>query len=388
MQRLTLIYQSWEEKMSVLSKIQELWSGPWVPPQYGKAPFFWMLSFVIFGWRYIYVPPSTTELLLVILSILVFLPIYIYSFWSNGWRVAVCIVLVAALGIAWAPYNFGGSSFVIFAATMSSRFQERRHAYLSLFCVLFGTAVVSYFLKLETYFWIPAVIFSIPSALGAIIGERLQRANSKLFRKQEEIEHLASLAERERIARDLHDLLGHTLSVITLKAELARKLFDRDADACKKEIADIEQTARQALSEVREAVLGYRDTGLVHELRGAQNTLESAGVQFESQVDETVLPAAVENIIALALREAITNIIRHSDAKHCHFSVIGRGDSVQVKIADDGSIGREKGDEIRKGNGLIGMSERVRALEGDLQVEIKEGLTIRFTLPLHQTSTA
>ena len=374
--------------MSAFSKIQALWSGPWIPPQYGKAPFFWMLSFGIFAWPYFYKLPSATELLMVGLSILVFLPLYIYSFWGKGWRVALCIAAVAGLGIAWAPYNFGGSSFVIFAATMSSRFEEKRHAYFSLFCVLAGTALISYFLKLQTYFWIPAVIFSIPSALGAIIGERLQRANSKLFRKQEEIEHLASLAERERIARDLHDLLGHTLSVITLKAELARKLYDRDAEACKKEIADIEQTARQALSEVREAVLGYRDTGLAHELRGAQNALESAGVQFESEVDETVLPAAVENIIALALREAVTNIIRHSDAKHCHFSVVGKAGSVHVKIADDGSIGREKSDEIKKGNGLIGMSERVRALDGDLQVECKEGLTIRFSLPLHQPSAA
>ena len=374
--------------MSVLSQIQALWSRPWVPPQYGKAPFFWMLSFGIFAWPYFYVRPSATELLLIVLSILVFLPLYIYSFWGKGWRVAICIALVAALGIGWAPYNFGGSSFVIFAATMSSRFQEKRHAYLSLVCVLAGTAILSYFLKLQTYFWIPAVIFSIPSALGAIIGERLQRANSKLFRKQEEIEHLASLAERERIARDLHDLLGHTLSVITLKAELARKLYDRDAEACKKEIADIERTARQALSEVREAVLGYRDTGLAHELRGAQNALESAGVQFNSQIDETILPAAVENIIALALREAVTNIIRHSDAKHCYFSLVGKGATVQVKIADDGSIGKSSGEDIKKGNGLIGMSERVRALNGDLQVECKNGLSIGFTLPLHHASAA
>ncbi len=370
--------------MSVLSKIQALWARPLIPPQYGKAPFFWMLSFAIFAWPYFYQLPSAHELLLVALSILIFLPLYLYSFWAKGWRVAVCIAIVAGLGIAWAPYNFGGSSFVIFAATMCSRFQEKRHAYFSLFCVLAGTAVLSYFFKLQTYFWIPAVIFSIPSALGAIIGERLQRANSKLFRKQEEIEHLASLAERERIARDLHDLLGHTLSVITLKAELARKLYDRDAQACKKEIADIEQTARQALSEVREAVLGYRDTGLAHELRGARNALDSAGVKFDSQVADTTLPAAIENIIALALREAVTNIIRHSDAKHCQFSLLEQGETVYVKIADDGSIGRQKGEQIRRGNGLTGMSERVRALNGDFHLECKDGLTIRFSLPLHQ----
>ncbi|TXI91209.1 MAG: sensor histidine kinase [Burkholderiaceae bacterium] len=372
----------------MMNTLRRWWSAPWVPPQYGKAPFFWMLSFCIFGWRYIYVPPTDLELLLVALSILGFIPIYIYSFWTNGWRVAVCIVITTAIGIAWAPYNFGGSSFVIFAATMSSRFQEKRHAFLSLFLVLASTAVLSYLLKLQTYFWVPAVIFSIPSALGAIIGERLQRANAKLFRKQEEIEHLASIAERERIARDLHDLLGHTLSVITLKAELARKLHDRDGEACKKEIADIEQTARQALAEVRQAVLGYRDQGLAHELCGAQNALESADVVFESSVEVEALPPAIENIVALALREAVTNIIRHSDAKHCRFRLYQKRDRVHVEIADDGSLGSDKEDAIKRGNGLNGMSERIRSLDGELQIECKQGLTLRFSLPLHGQEAA
>lgn len=372
----------------MMNTLRRWWTAPWLPPQYGKAPFFWMLSFGIFGWRYFYIPPSGLEVLLAAISIIGFVPIYIYSFWTNGWRVAVCIAITTAIGIAWAPYNFGGSSFVIFAATMSSRFQEKRHAFLSLFLVLASTALLSYLLQLQTYFWIPAVIFSIPSALGAIIGERLQRANAKLFRKQEEIEHLASVAERERIARDLHDLLGHTLSVITLKAELARKLHDRDGEACKKEIADIEQTARQALAEVRQAVLGYRDQGLAHELRGAQNALESADVVFESTVEVETLPPAIENVVALALREAVTNIIRHSDAKHCRFHLQQIRDRIHVTIADDGNLTSEKENAIKRGNGLNGMSERVRVLQGELQIECKQGLTLRLSLPLHAAEVA
>lgn len=368
--------------MQVMNTLRHWWSSPWLPPQYGRAPFFWLLSFGIFGWRYFYVPPSATEIVLSVLSIAIFLPIYIYSFWTNGWRVAVCIAITTMIGIAWAPYNFGGSSFVIFAATMSSRFREKRHAIMSLMAVLGFTAFMSYVLQLQTYFWIPAVIFSIPSAMSAIIGERLQRANAKLFRKQEEIEHLASVAERERIARDLHDLLGHTLSVITLKAELARKLHDRDGEACKREIADIEQTARQALAEVRQAVLGYRDKGLAHELRGAENALEAAGVKFEAEIQAESLPAAVENIVALALREAVTNIIRHSDAKLCRFQVVPKQNRLYVMIADDGSLSSESEDAIKCGNGLQGMSERVRALNGDLQLDCKQGLTIRFNVPL------
>jgi two-component system sensor histidine kinase DesK len=368
---------------NMIAKFRERLRAPWIPERYGKAPFFWMLSFVVFGWKYIYQTPSGLELAMIALSIVIFLPVYAYSFWVHDWRAAVCIFVVALFGVVWAPLNFGGSSFVIFAATMCSRFPQKRHAYLGLGLVLGSVAIISYIWKFPSYFWIPAVLFSIPSALGAIVGENLDRANAKLFRKQEEIEHLAALAERERIARDLHYLLGHTLSVITLKAELARKLFERDNEACKKEISDIEQTARHALSEVRAAVLGYRDTGLAHELRGAKNTLDSANVALISDVDPTPLPAAVENIIALALREAVTNIIRHSQANQCRLDLQVRDQQVHFHISDNGFAGMKAMPALVKGNGLTGMSERVRALGGQLQITCKEGVAIDMRLPLN-----
>nr|WP_314863824.1 sensor histidine kinase [uncultured Undibacterium sp.] len=369
--------------MSSTTALHKLWSAPWIPARYGKAPYFWLLSFVIFGWKYIYVPPTARELWLIAATILVFLPIYIYSFWVHDWRAAVCIFLVCSMGVAWANHNYGGSSFVIFAATMCSRFYDKRHAYFALGTVLFAVALASFIWQLQTFFWIPALVFSVPSAVGAIIGERLNRANEKLFRKQEEIEHLAALAERERIARDLHDLLGHTLSVITLKAELARKLFDRDKDACQKEIADIEQTARQALSEVRSAVLGYRDTGLKHELRGAKNTLDSGQVELVSDIETGALPPAVENIIALALREAITNIIRHSRATRCELSLQTRDQQLYFHISDNGFEDLQEKPTLQKGNGLTGMQERVSALGGEMQVSCQRGVRIDIVLPLH-----
>ena len=377
--------------MAIAAQLRQLWSRDWTPPRYGKAPYFWLLSFVFFGWKYVYVTPSALELFLVGLSILLFLPIFLYSFWVHDWRVGVCIAITCGLGIVWAGFNPGGSTFVIFAAAMSSRFQHHpRRAYIALGSVWFVVAVCSYVMKLSPTFWVPALIFSIPSAVGAIIGEKLDRANEKLFRKQEEIEHLATLAERERIARDLHDLLGHTLSVITLKAELARKLFDRDQSACQKEIVDIEQTARQALAEVRSAVLGYRDTGLAHELRGARNTLDSANVEFVCELDGKFdadskikpLPAAIENVIALALREAITNIIRHSQATVCHCKLNSDNENVYFHLSDNGFEGMEHIPKLEKGNGLTGMSERVRALGGQLQTSCKQGVAIDIVLPL------
>ena len=128
---------------------------------------------------------------------------------------------------------------------------------------------------------------------------------------------MARIAERERISRDLHDLLGHTLSMITLKAELAGKLLERDPQACRSEIRDIELAARQALGEVRSAVTGIRQTGFSHELATARASLAAANVGLSEEVQPCALPATLESVLSLALREAVTNILRHAGASHC-----------------------------------------------------------------------
>jgi hypothetical protein len=114
----------------------------------------------------------------------------------------------------------------------------------------------------------------------------LRASRKQLLRKQEEVEHIARIAERERISRDLHDLLGHSLSLIALKAELAGKLAGRDLEACKREIADIETSARRALAEVRTAVTGYRDSGLSGALASARASLAAAGVELREEVQQ------------------------------------------------------------------------------------------------------
>ncbi len=367
----------------MMQLIKQMMQASWLPSRYGKAPYFWLMSFVMFAWKYYYLPPSTLELSLLALSFLFFIPLYLYSFWVHDWRAFLCIAITCALGLVWANYNYGSSSFIIFAATMCARFPNQKQAYWSFLAVFAAVIVGAVLFHFETFFWVPALIFSVPSSVGALMAENAARANQKLFRKQEEIEHLASLAERERIARDLHDLLGHTLSVITLKAELARKLFERDHEACRKEISEIEQTAREALAQVRSAVLGYRDTGLVYELRNAHNTLETARVEFLSELEIEKLPPAIENVLALALREAITNIIRHSQATRCEVSIIAQENNVRLRIADNGFPQHlDKALSLRKGNGLSGMNERVSALHGNFNVHIDGGVVIEIELPL------
>ncbi len=221
-----------------------------------------------------------------------------------------------------------------------------------------------------------------PMIIGAgntFFAER-NRINRKLRRANDEIENLAKVAERERIARDLHDVLGHTLSVITLKSELAGKLIDRDSQAARKEIGEVEQISRQALSDVRDAIRGYRSQGLVAELAQAKTTLETAGVIVQCDAATTVkLPAVQESVLSLAVREAVTNVVRHARARTCRMRLEQQNGSCRLEIQDDG-CGASNGE----GNGLRGMRERVEMLGGTLSRSTEAGTTLTITLPLKE----
>jgi two-component system sensor histidine kinase DesK len=209
------------------------------------------------------------------------------------------------------------------------------------------------------------------------------RANARLRLAREEIEHLAKLAERERIARDLHDLLGHTLSLVILKSELASKLGERDPERAFREIRDVERISREALAEVRAAVTGYRSGGLAAEVEHARNALSTAGVTLETEITKAQLPPAHEAVLCLALREAITNIVRHAGGRHCRVSVDVANEQCTLTIADDG-----RGGNAPSGSGLSGMRERVEVLGGTLTRDGHRGTTLTVMLPLATPSIA
>jgi two-component system sensor histidine kinase DesK len=199
----------------------------------------------------------------------------------------------------------------------------------------------------------------------------------KLLRAQEETERMAKIAERERIGRDLHDLLGHTLSVIVLKSELASRLTATSPERAAEEIRDVERISREALAEVRAAVRGYRSTGFDSELRAARQALETAGLKVEAEVDSPKLSPAQENVIALALREAVTNVLRHAEATFCRLSLRSNGAFCELEVADNG-----RGGVHREGSGLAGMRERVEALGGALECDGSRGTLLRIRVPV------
>jgi two-component system sensor histidine kinase DesK len=227
-------------------------------------------------------------------------------------------------------------------------------------------------------FW--AAVFPVFIGAGNVFFAERNRMNRKLRKANEEIENLAKVAERERIARDLHDVLGHTLSVITLKSELAGKLIDRDPQRAGKEIREVEEISRQALSDVRDAIRGYRTKGLVAELAQAKSTLETAGMTVQCDAATSMqLPALLESVLSLAVREGVTNVVRHARATHCRLRIEQQNGSCRLEIADDG-----QGFSTVEGNGLRGMRERVEMLGGTLERRNKSGTTLTITLPLKE----
>lgn len=206
----------------------------------------------------------------------------------------------------------------------------------------------------------------------------LRMRNTELTAARAELARTAVAAERERFARDLHDLLGHSLSVVTIKAELAGRLLpDRPADAGA-EIRDIEQVARQALREVREAVSGYRQPTLAGEMEGARIALSAAGIIAEFERTSVKLDPEVEAVLAWAVREGATNVIRHSGARRCQVRVLAGLADAAVEVVDDGQGTAVADDD--PGNGLAGLTERAESLRGRMEAGALPGGGFRLSV--------
>ncbi|MFH8575353.1 sensor histidine kinase [Streptomyces zaomyceticus] len=182
---------------------------------------------------------------------------------------------------------------------------------------------------------------------------------------REELARAAVEKERLRFSRDLHDLLGHTLSVIVVKSEVVRRLAPRDLDAALAQVADIEAVGRQALTEIREAVTGYREGSLATELDRARDALSSAGIEPVVRRSGPLLEPRTEALLGWVVRESTTNAVRHSGASRCVFALDGTADRVRLMVTDDGR-GPLVAPAATPGSGLRGLRERLAAAGGTL----------------------
>jgi two-component system sensor histidine kinase DesK len=350
---------------------------------HGWGPLLWVLYLGFFFVQPIANNPGLKLWLLDGLGATIFLILYWGIFLLERPRVFAHVGGMVLLGVLFLPYNAGACTFFIFAAAMVPFLVDTQvRAVAGLAAIAAIAAIEGVVLRVGGWelFWVAG--FPVFVGAGNIFFAERNRMNRKLRKANEEIENLAKVAERERIARDLHDVLGHTLSVITLKSELAGKLVDRDPQRAGKEIREVEQISRQALTEVRDAIRGYRSQGLAAELAQAKSTLETAGLTVLCDAATTVkLPAVQESVLSLAVREAVTNVVRHAQARTCRMRLEQQNGSCRLEIHDDGC-----GSSNGEGNGLRGMRERVEMLGGTLQRSTAAGTTLTITLPLKEVA--
>jgi two-component system sensor histidine kinase DesK len=309
----------------------------------------------------------------------VFLAVYVAYVEFSSHRIRrVLIGAIFLLGILSIPLNTGGSCFFIYVSAMLP------------FCVESSAILIGVMVLEVATLWAESVVvhenpinYAITGFFAVVVGvsnlfvAQGKRADAKLRAAQQENVELAAVAERERIARDLHDVLGHTLSVIVLKAELAGRLMGRDDARAAAEIADVERTARTALAEVREAIGGYRAKGLRAEVEQARMTLDAAGVSLVCESGPPQLKAREETVLSLAVREAVTNIVRHARATTCTIGFATTPDGFcSMEVADDGATAI-----TREGNGLRGMRERVQELGGRFRIEGDLGTKLVIEIP-------
>lgn len=326
-------------------------------------------------------------LLITLLSYPVFIALYAGALLLPARRSPWCALGMIALCFTLLPWYVSSLSYFVFGCVFLGAL-SRTSVWRYVLALIVFNAVLMTWARVLGYPWAALAWMPVTTVMiGLLVHvERLKnRQDAALRLSHDEVRRLAAVGERERIGRDLHDLLGHTLSMVALKADLAARLVERDPAGAQREIGEVGGIARDALTQVRQAVSGIRAAGLAAELASARLLLETDGVAFGYSLDPDVagagLSPAVETALAMTLRESVTNLQRHAHAHTAQAQFSREGDAIRLQVSDDG-----RGGAIVPGNGLSGMRERIEALGGQLRIDSgADGTRIDARIPLGAT---
>lgn len=322
---------------------------------------------------------SALDYLAMTAALVAFLYCYFVAFNTTRTQLFKPILAIILIAFAITPINPG--SIAMFAhAGFFIGYANPLKKYLLHITSLLLLLVLSVFLFEQIHHQF--LYFALPLVLAiSFLGLAEQQKVLKQLAEQQsadEIKQLATLVERERIGRDLHDILGHTLSCIILKADLAEKLLARDhTDAARQQLTELSQISRDALSQVRQSVSGYRHQGLTAEVVKLLKSLRDASFKAELIGHIPRLGARQETTLVLVLTELSTNVIRHSKGDYCQLEFEQHGNMLHIVFSDNGPCSA-----IHEGNGMQGMRERIAAIGGSLTVNTSNGFSATIQLPL------
>jgi len=343
-----------------------------------KKPWLDLIYLGFFFLEWFVDPPGTTELALALGALALFLAVYIWVMRRRDWTVLAGCAVSLALGFALARYNIGAGVFIIFTAPMIARLPDpalRTPSLIVIGPVIFLTGLL---LSMPWYFILATLVLGTISALSAGTSARRAEEAEAEAERVEMASALAAQGERDRMARDLHDLLGHTLSVIALKADIAERLLDQDAERVRPELKAIHSISRDALAEVREVVSGLKRRSLPAAWAELEARLADAGMEVETRGLELDLDADLSAGLVMILREAVTNILRHSGASAVRVALERSASGLALSIEDNG-----RGGLVESGSGLSGMRDRVASLGGDIRFDdAGRGARIGIRIPL------
>ncbi|MDQ0217710.1 sensor histidine kinase [Peribacillus cavernae] len=354
----------------------------------GISPYIWTILSIL-PFYFIFQSSSVIEIAVGILLTILFFIFYRIAFISIGWPIYLWTCILIGISVT-STILFSYIYFAFFIAYFNGNIKDRV-AFLTLYIVhLVSTTVsINFNIALQEEFFLiqlPFVVIIWISVILLPFSIRNRKERGQLEEKLEDankrISELVKLEERQRIARDLHDTLGQKLSLIGLKSDLARKLIHKDPEQARNELKDVQQTARTALNEVRKIVSQMRGIRLNEEILLVKQILKAAQIDFvgEEEIHLTNVSLLTENILSMCLKEAVTNVVKHSGATSCYISVEQTWNEIVIIVRDNGNINVTEGD-FAKGNGLIGMKERLEFVNGSLEINTQEGTTLFIKVP-------
>lgn len=353
----------------------------------GLSPYVWVV-FYILPFYFIFRSTSTYQVVFGTLMIVMFFAFYVLSFLAKGWLVYFWTSLQILISITMSLV-FGYIYFSLFLAFFIGNIKNKA-GFITLYSIHLVTTIitVNYGLLTRNPFFITQLPFVLVSVVGVILlpvtnynRNKNDQLQGQLEDANKRISELVKLEERQRIARDLHDTLGQKLSLIGLKSDLAGKLMTQDTERAQAEINDVRQTARTALKEVREMVTRMRGTRLTDEIFRIQQILKAAQIEltFEGTLEPENLSLMNENVISMCLKEAVNNIVKHSNATACFIVIESTETDLVARVKDNGTgfvI-----DARNRGNGLRGMRERLEFVNGSMEFTSGEGTTLVLRVP-------